>query len=440
MIVLVIEDNLDLQEALIVIFESRFQAKVVAADTASAAIELLKTTPEIQFVCSDYNLKEGTGGEVFTYVKKHLPHLPFVLCSAHNPRDLAEFKEQSPTGNLVKPFHLETLIQLFQTIFDRSTPKREFCPIRLNTFLKINILICDVYIRLSDQKYLKIAHTTDAFSKEDHERYLSKNVDYLYIHSNDLEAFLNKFATDVNILSTTKTVTTQSAFNVAQYAQETLHQVISNFGFTPEAQALARSSTNLAVNSILQDPSLSEFTKKLRFERSNFLSTHSILLSQLSCLIASLMGWTSESTQYKLAFSSLLHDLTLEDDTMTLTELSIGLSKKPLRSHSLKLNPFEAHPLDAIELLKKAHGAPADADAIILAHHERPDASGFPSQLRSTELGALPTLFIVAHDLTNYLWLNEEKTTISAFLEQYSKDYDSGHFKKISAAMKQLPM
>ena len=81
-------------------------------------------------------------------------------------------------------------------------------------------------------------------------------------------------------------------------------------------------------------------------------------------------------------------------------------------------------------------GTPNDLESIILTHHERPNGKGFPHSLTSSQLGALPSLFIVAHDLANYLWIREKSASIKEFVDLFKKEYLHDHFKKINLQLK----
>ena len=73
---------------------------------------------------------------------------------------------------------------------------------------------------------------------------------------------------------------------------------------------------------------------------------------------------------------------------------------------------------------------PADVDQILSAHHERPDGKGFPKQLKVGQLGPLPSVFIIAHDITNHIWLNGSGADLDSFVNAFRKDYKVGIFLK----------
>jgi DNA-binding NtrC family response regulator len=68
-----------------------------------------------------------------------------------------------------------------------------FTSIKINEFYSSQAVLFDIYIRLSSNKYLKILHTGDTFSKERLDKYKNeKKVESLYFHNNDRRKFITK--------------------------------------------------------------------------------------------------------------------------------------------------------------------------------------------------------------------------------------------------------
>ena len=133
--------------------------------------------------------------------------------------DVSEEKLQKlGVANLaVKPFELNFLKELLeghQSLSDlmASVPKKagvsdetevtqtdeNFSRIKIDEFYSSQAVLFDIYIKISENKYLKILHTGDTFSKERLDKYKNeKKVDSLYFHNNDRRKFIqyNNFLT-----------------------------------------------------------------------------------------------------------------------------------------------------------------------------------------------------------------------------------------------------
>lgn len=75
-------------------------------------------------------------------------------------------------------------------------------------------------------------------------------------------------------------------------------------------------------------------------------------------------------------------------------------------------------------------------DQIILQHHEKKDANGFPCSLAANRIMHLNTLFIMVEDLVNFISRGEHlETRIKDYLVWGEYYYDQGNFKKSSTSL-----
>ncbi len=159
--------------------------------------------------------------------------LKFIKTNYTNQRVLIVMNDRSPLDNnhtseeklqklgvaelAIKPFELKFLKELLeghQSLTDlmASVPKNEgvseekevamtddnFSKIKIDEFYSSQAVLFDIYIKLSENKYLKILHTGDTFSKERLDKYKNeKKVDSLYFHNSDRRKFIqyNNFLT-----------------------------------------------------------------------------------------------------------------------------------------------------------------------------------------------------------------------------------------------------
>lgn len=439
--ILLIEDDVDIRELLAFIFETKLQATVIQAETVRDAIDLLKSPNKIDFIFSDYHLPDGTSAIVLKHLAEMKLQLPFILCSTVTPETNPALKETQINAFIQKPFNTQTVIQVVSQVFTNfyskgvSSVTPDYCPVKLSILLKANILNCDLFIKLSDSKYLKLARSGEQFGLDDYKRHTEKNLDYLYLRSADAGAFLDSFARDTLSLSRAKSLPQNEAFEVSRNNYEIVQQAISSLGFTAEVQNLAESCIALAIRTISNDPAILPYFQKSPMKNDKFLSTHTILLVQISCYLGHLLGWTSQSTQFKLALASFLHDITLIDESLAALESS---GQRPETSPTIgesSLQVFLNHPSDVVKLVLKMKNIPTDVDSIILCHHERPNGTGFPQKLNSNQISPLASFFIIAHDLSNYVWLREKEASLKEFFDLYSREYQNAHFKKLSTAI-----
>ncbi len=434
--ILVIEDNAEILEIILLVIKSKFKFDILEADCVKRAIELLKENPDIDCIFSDYDLGDGTSDEVYRFMKTMPRSIPFILCSGSAAGDRKFTAEDKLSAVIEKPFKSKEVINAINEAI--RTPSEEavdsvpikYCPMKINALLKLGGINCDFYIKLSDEKYVKLIKAGDIFGQEDLDKYVEKNIEYLYFMANDIGELLNKYTTDLMGIIHAKSLLMEESLHNSTRAYETLYQVISSLGVSQEAFALAKTCTQLALTSIMSDSTVTPFIERVNLKRDNYLSTHSVLLAQVSCLLASMFGWTSETMQYKLAFASIIHDLTLSDNEVAMTELFLLSRKNSPPKGQDSWSKFREHGNEAVELLKRMQNVPSDVDLIIRSHHERPDGTGFPNRLNASQLGQLPSLFIIAHDISNFIWLEGERADLKNFIKSRKNEYVEGVFKK----------
>ena len=107
--VLVVEDDIDLREALVdTLMLAGFQ--VVEAADGEAALQVLQHEP-VGLVISDAQMQPMDGYSLFFQIKDRYPSLPFILMSAYGVIERAiELLRAGASNYLLKPFEPQQLI------------------------------------------------------------------------------------------------------------------------------------------------------------------------------------------------------------------------------------------------------------------------------------------------------------------------------------------
>lgn len=428
--VLVIEDDPDLREVLVLIVQSKVGAKVIETGSVKESIQAIDDHPEIHSIVADYNLGDGVSLETFQYLKKVNRPIPFILCSGstESARNFAAGDKLAAVVN--KPFKTDDLVKAIKaTLGDASKGAQDsskYCPVSIALLLKLEKVNCSLFLKLAENKYVRLTQQDDGFGKEECEKYRSKGVEVLYFEGKEAGVFLDQYVRDMCSLRHAKSLNVSEALKVTTQAHEMLHRVITSLDVSSKAIDLANECTAMAISSLNSDPEMLPYLSKMGFDRSNYLSSHSVLLAQMSCMIASMFDLTSESTQYKLAFAAIFHDITLADNLEAMAELSAWLDDKGKPEKKSVLN----HAMESVELLEKVHFVPFGVREIIQTHHEKPDGSGYPQGLKESQIDPLSTIFIIAHDLTNFVWVQEREVNLDLFVEGRTQEYHKGLFRK----------
>jgi response regulator RpfG family c-di-GMP phosphodiesterase len=311
--------------------------------------------------------------------------------------------------------------------------------IRTKLLLSVCPLKGDIYIRLSEQKFVKLFHEGDTFDLSDLERYtIKKGVEYLYIRKEQCKEFTHKYRGELHRLLQADPLSIEEAGKLGNSVHETVQELSAQIGFTKEVQELTKTHVQLTVKSMGKDPNLAEILKRLKASEGQYISYHSTLVSYFACAIAAEMHWGSETTFYKLALAAFMHDITLSNQGLAQLSSLEELERDKAKYTEQELKDFRGHPIDAAEMIKRMNEIPPDVDTIVIQHHERPDGTGFPRTLAYSYIAPLASVFIVAHDLAQYVCSSRAGFDIQEFITGKKEVYKASQFKKILLCLDSL--
>lgn len=436
---LVVDDEEDIRDLIGFAIESYVKVGYQFADSGNAAInELKKDSNYIGIIC-DYNMPNGNGAVVYSYLLENKLNIPFILCSSDPPQKYPIFKSGPMRGFIEKPFILEGIKSLVSAIASEAMSSEEVSEsllneeshirIKISLLYLINILPCDIYIRLSDQKYIKVFQAGSVFADEEKNKYEQKDIEFLFIKSGDLKVFYDKLLLQYgneHKLNTLKTEDSQITLNL----QATIQDIGSSMGFTPELEKMSKMSVDSALKTINMNPTLSKLVSSMKSSSGgDYLVNHAVQLATVSTAMAQMTAWGSEQTLYKLSLASLLHDITLKNSKIAEIESLEELQNRKAEFTEEEIKSYQEHPRKAAELVSRFSEVPPDVDTIIWQHHERIDGSGFPQHLNQLRIAPLAALLIIAHDYVRCY--QKSQKDLKKFVEDRVDFYNLGYFKKI---------
>lgn len=327
------------------------------------------------------------------------------------------------------------LIQVIKDLFSNQIANSEnekFCKINADLLASMSNLQCDVFIKLSDHKYVKLFKGGTVFSKDDIEKLIqSKKVRNLYLHCDDLKVFIDCYYKDLMTDLNNHTADEDQLFKTISRTNDLIHELSHKIGFSSDIQALAKASVSITLKMIGTHPKISKALAQSLVKGQNYISNHSLMLANIACAIAAKMDWPSNTTFHKLVLASLFHDFTLSDPQLAKVATLEDLNKIAENKSSETYKEIHSHPLKSAELLRGMKEIPGDVDFLVFQHHERPDGSGFPKGLRSHQIVALSAVFIFAHDMVEEILTLKLEFNLEQFLIKNANTYNSGVFKKI---------
>lgn len=264
-----------------------------------------------------------------------------------------------------------------------------------------------------------------------------KKLQHLYVRSDDSKLFLNQFKDVIAQKMNQLQAGGAAAIETASMVHDMCHQMFHKLGFSTELKEVTEVNINLTLASIGSDPRLQELLDAKVFQQKNYQSSHSVLLAYAACSIAANLAWSSVPTFQKLVLASLMHDISLNDPTLskfqTRKEIEAQRESLPPANYQAVVN----HSNNSADIVRQFGFAIAEVDLIVSQHHERPDGSGFPLGINATKISPLASILIVAHDLVEEVLNQGEKFHLPDFVNSRAQYYSSAVFKMALAGLAQ---
>ncbi len=302
---------------------------------------------------------------------------------------------------------------------------QDFSRISFKTLSYFPKLKDEVYLKMASGRFIKIFSANDEIKPEDLEKYEKRGVEYFYLNRVSLQWLVKEINKDLE--KTLEEIKAGSSQQVETKSNEEKVCEVFQIG-EHEIKSIRFKSKNL-LEVTKKHPKLSKILQKCKITRdeNNYYNEHIKLLTLCCCGMARSLTWGTDQTLQKLIFCAQMHDILLLNhqhlaSINSLEEIEkFNLTKE---EKDLVLN----HPKETALIMGEFPQCPPDSEKIVLQHHERSDAKGFPYGLTPNKLLPLSALFIVAHDFTDYI-INNSNWEVHKFVSQ--SKYSGSHFRKI---------
>ncbi len=373
--ILLVEDDEFFREAVSDLLKKKGH-EVTEAANGKAAVVILKTQ-DFNVVVSDIQMPEMNGIELLDWALRNKP-IPFVIMTGFST--LLETQSAYDLGAkefISKPFKNADFLAVVNKAMglqDKLTVvegKFDYYKIGIEEFVSGSQIEFDVYIKLSEEKYVKIAHKGEALPRERILHYKEKNVKYLYV-SKDAFSYLVGFNLGIaGIIDGDKNVSHEKKMNFLKYTGELIMAKIFQEGVDRQAFQEAENFVQLTLNALTNSRKCLDLISILN-SHSDHVYAHSVGVSIYSVMIAQKMGFASNQAFFKLAMAGLFHDVGKKE-----------IDNELLKKHRSLLNAEEkkiidSHVLRGQEIMLSIQGIPEDVAQLVYEHHEDTAGLGFP--------------------------------------------------------------
>ncbi len=345
------------------------------------------------------------------------------------------------------PKDLESLKDLLRAVVNprvfmqksgREILDENYSRVRISFFWRFNHTDCDIYLRLSAHKFVKIIHGGDYYDKDIIEKYANKKQSHLYISKADFERFGSRLGSMpfLGLIDTEGSTLTTEA--MVRQTHALLQDLVTSVGISESAVKMSNMYCDFVVNTTVKKSNrgLLDLFKNFR-ERKDYLYDHSYLLSCLCAFISKELQWHTSETIEKLCYAALFHDITLKDpDLAMITDLE---SSEIGRFSPEEVLAYHQHPLVAAKMVKDSGGFPLGVEGIIVQHHENVEGKGFPRGLSAAQVSPLVCVFILCHDFISELYRCDfDPHAATEIVHRMEGRYAHGNYVKVFNAFKTI--
>jgi HD-GYP domain-containing protein (c-di-GMP phosphodiesterase class II) len=321
------------------------------------------------------------------------------------------------------------LSPLLTELRDLDSTSADYYPVDINKLNPVGSCPCDLYIRLSERKFVKCVRSGDEFDLEIQTKYRTKTTK-LWVIKDDFFEYSDFIFGKVEL---EKKITNE--FSISNLSDiELIHDMARSCGISGKTLRTVESQVQE-----LQENSKGNLKKLLvNFEemKGTFLYSHSYFTSLIAIEAAKKQSWFKHQHIDKLVLASILHDLGFKDSNSALYE---SLPKSKILELPAVIQKDLLNHVDKIcELLKIDDGVDSDVLNIIFKHHGGRGEESYPLKSFGTEIDLLSGIFLLSHafTLTFYTVAFNKKKLKEVFL-YLEHHYNKGNLRKIFPLFKE---
>lgn len=397
--------------------DSFFEGEISEAGK-DAQLKIYKTQYEYVFVSLD--TINNTGLEVIRYIRSGFSTIKVFAIQATKSLSELGIEESSlkklgvisvladfAATKINEPIAGLGAIKKWQDVKPRSVNEEEtgteteivdsrFTRIKIDELFDEEVAIFDLYLRLSQNKYIKILHEGEISSIEQMKKYSACGAKYLYFMADDRADYIG-YQNDLTKKDLAKPVINEVRVlkNLKSVTDKYIEEILVK-GIQPQLIEEGKSICQNMFDFTQKDKSLKKVLASLE-DFNPALFSHSFLVCFFCTVICKNLEWVGTKTLDSLALGGLFHDIGL-------VQLPEELSKKKLDDlSSEQLVLFKQHPMIGIKALDGIPSITPSVKQIVLQHHEANDGTGFPFGLTGNKIFPLAKILGLADGFSDYI-------------------------------------
>ncbi len=444
--ILFVDDDASIRQLYTMLLDNIIEnVDIVPAISGKQAINTLKKDMNFDLILCDFRMEDGNGAIVYEFINKKTKKIPFLLFTTENINDLSEFKDFFRSNALnhfirkpIKPAKFkEEISQVISRINTNFVTESEsfFKKIRYIYFLRFNKVLCDIYVKLSKDKFIKFINKHDEYTKDHIKKYLREGEQFLYIREEDYNNFAISFA-QTPFLIQSENYKSDQLENAVTNTIEIVHELIQSTGIENTVVSLVDNCVSkINSDSATTVDRLASLLNRVR-NRKDYINDHSFLVAYTASAICKKMNLTTDIIFEKVTYAALLHD-SLLDDPQFAWEADSPTSLPSLINYSqVQLELLKNHPVETAKIISEANRFPKDVELIVAQHHENPEGTGFPRNLTAVKTSPMVAIFLVSHAFIYEIYrIDFDSSKYGTIIRGMKKRFSKGNYKQPMKAL-----
>lgn len=435
---LVVEDEPEIADVICLFLGGYYAASFTVATNGADAVELLKRDgDQFQMIISDYNMPNGNGNLVFEYAKVHLNKTPFMLVTSDTWADHKEFHEHGCIGYVSKPFADDVLIREVDRLLKQChldvNVDHKYVGISIATLVNIRTISHPLYVKLSEDKFVKILNSDSLITTEEVIKFRQKGISFLFVERVNFPAFIRSFKDKVlnQMLFKGDGLKACESLELSAGIHEVVLGAVKNFGISKETEELALKNIAMVRKMTEKFSELGSVLRWAEYSQQEYSFSHSVLICYLATEVVRNIQFSFPFSSEILSLAAYFHDVSLENHQVKNEVRFLKALSMHSKINKEDLAAVKIHAVESSEKLKKWLVCPQELYTVVSEHHEKPDGTGFPDNKKAGQIHELSACFIVCEDLVQNYLEHKDRATVIKYFEAQRELYAAEPFKRV---------
>jgi putative nucleotidyltransferase with HDIG domain len=347
-------------------------------------------------VLSDIRMPDMNGIELLHFIKRTNDTPVILMTGFAEINEAKEAYDLGAKGFLPKPFSKTALLEEIARFFGEEKPLLEdldeqFMKIKIDEFISGKEMQFDIFIRISNTKYIKFALGGESIDIQRIKKYSSMGIEYLYIRREDFRRYAGFSLNVAQKVMESNKIERDKKVKFIQHTSKSVLENLYHTSLDKEQFVIAHDLVLNTVDMMIESPDILYIFEMLK-DHNDKLFAHSHAVSLYATMMARAIGWNSLKTKVTVSMCGLFHDIGLK-------EIPREIVDKPRAQRSAEETKiFETHSNRGMEVLNSLPHIPSEVAQAALYHHEDCKGLGYPLHVTKPKIPALSRLIYVANE------------------------------------------